>query len=67
MPLICACAAGRGTGVGSGVGSGAGATGAEPPSWMISVPQIGDWLVEQWDLYIGKPGAINAENHMQVL
>lgn len=34
-------------------------TGAEPPSWMISVPQIGDWLVEQWDLYIGKPGAIS--------
>lgn len=34
-------------------------TGAEPPSWMISVPQIGDWLVEQWDVYIGKPGAIS--------
>lgn len=34
-------------------------TGAAPPSWMISVPQIGDWLVEQWDRYIGKPGAIS--------
>lgn len=33
--------------------------GAPPPSWMANVPQIGDWLVEQWDVYIGKPGAIS--------
>jgi predicted PurR-regulated permease PerM len=32
--------------------------GASAPLWLISVPGVGEWLVAQWDQYIGHPGAI---------
>ncbi|WP_455189856.1 AI-2E family transporter [Foliimonas ilicis] len=32
--------------------------GAAAPLWLISVPGVGEWLVAQWDQYIGHPGAI---------
>lgn len=34
------------------------ATGAQTPLWIVAIPQFGEWLDEQWVLYIGKPGAI---------
>ncbi|MFA5537647.1 MAG: AI-2E family transporter [Gemmobacter sp.] len=34
------------------------ATGAEPPDWLMGIPQIGEWLDEQWRQNIGRPGAI---------
>lgn len=33
-------------------------TGAPTPGWMLRIPQIGDWLDEQWQTFIGQPGAI---------
>lgn len=35
------------------------ATGAPPPVWMGELPQVGDWLNEQWQTFIGRPGAIS--------
>ncbi|UXU76207.1 AI-2E family transporter [Paracoccus sp. SMMA_5_TC] len=34
-------------------------TGAPTPAWMIDLPQIGDWLDENWQKYIGRPGGIS--------
>lgn len=34
-------------------------TGAPPPVWMDDLPQVGDWLSEQWQTFIGRPGAIS--------
>ncbi|WP_233253457.1 AI-2E family transporter [Paracoccus binzhouensis] len=33
--------------------------GAPPPGWMVDLPQIGDWLNENWQTYIGRPGGIS--------
>ncbi len=33
-------------------------TGAPTPEWLADLPQIGDWLNEQWLSHIGRPGAI---------
>ena len=33
-------------------------TGAPTPGWMLRIPQIGEWLDDQWQTFIGKPGAI---------
>lgn len=32
--------------------------GAPPPDWFGSIPLVGDWLIEQWSLHVGRPGAI---------
>jgi predicted PurR-regulated permease PerM len=32
--------------------------GAPTPGWIAALPGIGEWLDEQWALYIGEPGAI---------
>ncbi|UUP16730.1 AI-2E family transporter [Nitratireductor thuwali] len=32
--------------------------GAPTPDWIAALPGIGDWLSEQWDRYVGHPGAI---------
>jgi Predicted permease len=32
--------------------------GAAAPGWIAALPGAGEWLVEQWDRYIGHPGAI---------
>lgn len=32
--------------------------GAPPPDWFATVPLVGEWLIEQWGLHIGRPGAI---------
>lgn len=34
------------------------ALGAPTPLWMTDLPQIGDWVDEQWRRHIGRPGAI---------
>ncbi|QRZ15942.1 AI-2E family transporter [Paracoccus methylovorus] len=34
-------------------------SGASAPEWMINLPQIGDWLNENWQIYIGRPGGIS--------
>ncbi|SIQ09529.1 Predicted PurR-regulated permease PerM [Paracoccus thiocyanatus] len=34
-------------------------SGAPPPGWMVDLPQIGDWLDESWQTYIGRPGGIS--------
>jgi len=34
------------------------ANGAASPEWFATLPLVGDWAVEQWDLYIGRPGAL---------
>ncbi len=36
----------------------ANAKGAAVPVWIASLPVAGDWLAQQWDLYIGHPGMI---------
>ncbi|MFC3571038.1 AI-2E family transporter [Paracoccus sp. TOH] len=33
--------------------------GAPTPAWMVDLPQIGDWLNENWQTYIGRPGGIS--------
>jgi predicted PurR-regulated permease PerM len=35
------------------------AQGMETPFWMRDLPQVGDWLDEQWSQHIGRPGAIS--------
>lgn len=32
--------------------------GAPTPDWIAALPGIGDWLSQQWDRYVGHPGAI---------
>ena len=32
--------------------------GAAAPAWLAGIPGAGDWLVENWDLHIGRPGAL---------
>ena len=32
--------------------------GAPTPHWMVDLPQVGDWLDENWRSYIGRPGGI---------
>ncbi|MCF3935688.1 AI-2E family transporter [Acuticoccus sp. M5D2P5] len=34
-------------------------TGAEPPDWIANVPAMGEWLQQQWALYLGRPGGIS--------
>ena len=34
------------------------ANGAAAPAWFATLPMVGEWAVEQWDLYIGRPGAL---------
>lgn len=34
------------------------ANGAPPPHWIAGFPQIGDWAADQWNEFVGKPGAI---------
>lgn len=33
--------------------------GMETPIWMRDLPQVGDWLDEQWRAHVGRPGAIS--------
>jgi predicted PurR-regulated permease PerM len=35
------------------------AQGMDTPVWMRDLPQVGDWLDEQWRDHIGRPGAIS--------
>src|SRR5690606_7053369 len=32
--------------------------GAAAPDWFNTVPLASEWLVSQWDTYVGRPGAI---------
>ncbi|WP_338610643.1 AI-2E family transporter [Pelagibacterium nitratireducens] len=32
--------------------------GAAAPDWFATLPMIGEWATEQWDLYVGRPGAL---------
>lgn len=32
--------------------------GAPVPDWIAGLPAVGPWLVERWDLHVGRPGAI---------
>ncbi|WMT88894.1 AI-2E family transporter [Pelagibacterium sp. 26DY04] len=34
------------------------ANGAAAPSWFATLPLVGEWATEQWDLYVGAPGAL---------
>lgn len=34
------------------------ASGAAAPEWFATLPLVGEWATEQWDLYIGRPGAL---------
>ncbi|MEG4643963.1 putative PurR-regulated permease PerM [Paracoccus pantotrophus] len=34
-------------------------SGAPTPGWMVELPQVGDWLDENWQTYIGRPGGIS--------
>lgn len=34
------------------------ANGAIAPEWFATLPLVGDWATEQWDTYIGRPGAL---------
>ncbi|AGT07261.1 AI-2E family transporter [Paracoccus aminophilus] len=35
------------------------AVGAPTPDWMVELPQVGPWLDEQWQVFIGRPGSIS--------
>lgn len=39
-------------------------TGAPAPEWIDALPGVGDWLAQQWDLRVGKPGAIGEVVHV---
>jgi predicted PurR-regulated permease PerM len=39
-------------------------SGAASPEWIAALPGIGTWLVDQWDLNIGRPGAIGELVHV---
>jgi len=32
--------------------------GAPAPDWFETMPLIGEWLIVQWDTYVGRPGAL---------
>ncbi len=32
--------------------------GAPAPEWFSTLPFIGQWAIDQWNLYVGRPGAI---------
>ncbi|WP_196257919.1 AI-2E family transporter [Pelagibacterium limicola] len=32
--------------------------GAPAPAWFATLPLVGEWAIEQWDIYIGRPGAL---------
>ncbi len=32
--------------------------GAAAPEWFATLPMIGEWAIEQWDTYVGRPGAL---------
>lgn len=34
------------------------ANGAVAPEWFATLPLVGEWAVEQWDTYVGRPGAL---------
>lgn len=34
------------------------ASGAPTPQWMVNLPQVGPWLDDRWNTYVGRPGAI---------
>ncbi|KGJ07859.1 AI-2E family transporter [Paracoccus versutus] len=34
-------------------------SGAPTPGWMVELPQVGDWLDENWQTYVGRPGGIS--------
>ncbi|WMT92461.1 AI-2E family transporter [Pelagibacterium sp. H642] len=34
------------------------ANGAAAPNWFATLPLVGEWATEQWDLYVGAPGAL---------
>lgn len=34
------------------------ANGAPAPSWFATLPLVGEWATEQWDLYVGAPDAL---------
>jgi predicted PurR-regulated permease PerM len=34
------------------------ANGAVAPTWFATLPFAGEWAIEQWDTYIGRPGAL---------
>lgn len=34
------------------------ADGAAAPEWFITLPLIGEWAIDQWNTYIGRPGAL---------
>lgn len=33
--------------------------GEPPPTWFADLPQVGDWLQQQWREHVGRPGAIS--------
>ena len=37
--------------------------GAERPEWIAALPGVGNWLIQQWDINIGRPGAIGELVH----
>lgn len=39
--------------------------GAPTPEWMANLPQVGEWLNEQWGLHVGMPGKIG--EYVQVI
>lgn len=34
------------------------ANGAAAPDWFATLPFVSEWATEQWDLYVGRPGAL---------
>lgn len=34
------------------------ADGVAAPEWFITLPLIGEWAIDQWNTYIGRPGAL---------
>ncbi len=41
-----------------GWGIAANANGAPAPEWFATLPLVGEWATEQWETYIGRPGAL---------
>ena len=35
-------------------------SGAAAPEWFVTVPFAGQWMIEQWNRYVGEPGALGA-------
>ncbi len=38
--------------------------GAPTPQWMLAIPRAGAWLDEQWQQFVGRPGAIGEIIHL---